>query len=95
MSRVQYTTQAEEDLLDLASYIAQDNVDAAHRLMGKILRACDRLGVSPQAGRLRAELSSNLRSFPVEKYLVFYRLAPGGIEVLRVLHGARDLPSLF
>ena len=95
MTRVQYTTLAQEDILDIAYYVAQDNEEAAQRLIGKILRACDRIGVSPKAGRLRAELAPNLRSFPVEKYLVFYRLVPGGIEVLRVLHGARDLPSLF
>ena len=95
MSRVQYTTQAQEDILEIAFYIAQDNVEAAHRLMGKILRACDRLGASPLAGRAREELAPNLRSFPVEKYLVFYRPIHGGIEVMRVLHGARDIPALF
>ena len=95
MIRVQYTTHAREDILDIASYIAHDNEEAAQRLIGKILRACDRIGATPQAGRLREELAPNLRSFPLEKYLVFYRIVPGGIEVLRVLHGARDLPSLF
>jgi len=70
-------------------------LEAAHRLMGKILRACDLKGTSPPAGRLREDLAPSLRSFAVGKYLVFYRLVPGGIEVLRVLHGVRDLPSLF
>jgi toxin ParE1/3/4 len=40
---------------------------------------------------------AGLRYFPVNrhrKYLVFYRPAPGGIEVLRVLHGARDIAGL-
>jgi toxin ParE1/3/4 len=95
MSRVQYTTQAQEDIVEIAFYIAQDNAEAADRLMGKILRACDRLGASPRAGRAREELAPGLRSFPVGKYLIFYRPIPGGIEVIRVLHGARDIPSLF
>lgn len=38
MSRVRYTTQAQEDILEIGFYIAQDNVGAAHRLIGKILR---------------------------------------------------------
>ena len=95
MSRVQYTTQAQEDILEIAFYIAQDNAEAAHRLMGKILRACDRISASPQAGRAREELAPNLRSLPVEKYLVFYRPIHSGIEVMRVVHGARDIPALF
>lgn len=95
MSRAQYTTQAREDILDIAFYIAQENPEAAHRLMRKILRACDRLGASPRAGRAREELAPHLRSFPVEKYLVFYRPVRGGIEVIRVLHGARDIAALF
>ena len=43
-------------------------------------------------------LYAELRFFPVsrfKKYLVFYRPVAGGIEVLRVLHGARDLPSIL
>ena len=95
MSRVRYTTQAQEDILDIAFYIAQDNVGAAHRLIGKILRACERISASPQTGRAREELAPNLRSFPVEKYVVFYRPVRGGVEIVRVLHGARDIPALL
>lgn len=46
-------------------------------------------------GRKRDELVPNLRSFPVGNYLIFYRPINQGIEVLRVLHGARDIPSIF
>jgi toxin ParE1/3/4 len=43
-------------------------------------------------------LYAELRYFPVSRfrmYLVFYRPIPGGIEVLRVLHGARDIPGIL
>jgi toxin ParE1/3/4 len=46
-------------------------------------------------GAVRDELIPNLRSFPVGNYLIFYKPLPDGIEVLRVLHGARDLPPFF
>ena len=65
MSGVRYTAQAQEDILDIAFYIAQDNVGAAHRLMEKIFHACERLRASPLAGRAREEIAPNLRSLPV------------------------------
>ena len=49
----------------------------------------------PLLGRLCPELAPNLRSFPVGNYVIFYRPIDNGIEVARVLHGARDIDSLF
>jgi len=46
-------------------------------------------------GRSRFDLSPELRGFPVGSHLIFYRPAVDGIEVIRVLHGARDIPKLF
>jgi toxin ParE1/3/4 len=46
-------------------------------------------------GTARDNLAPGLRSFPVGNYLVFYRITPEGIEVARVLHGARDLRAVF
>jgi len=45
--------------------------------------------------RCRDELAPGLRSLPVGNYVVFYRGREGGIEVIRVLHGARDIDALF
>jgi len=46
-------------------------------------------------GKTRDHLSPGLRSFSVASYQTFYRIVPGGIELVRVLHGARDLNALF
>jgi toxin ParE1/3/4 len=46
-------------------------------------------------GRHREELAAELRSFLVDNFVIFYRPMDGGIEVVRILHGARDLPPLF
>ena len=46
-------------------------------------------------GAKRDELMPGLRSFPVGDYLVFYRVADRGIEIIRVVSGYRDLPALF
>jgi toxin ParE1/3/4 len=49
----------------------------------------------PELGRKRDELSPRLRSFPVKNYIIFYRRMASGVEIARILHGARDLPTLF
>ncbi|NDJ24795.1 type II toxin-antitoxin system RelE/ParE family toxin [Nostoc sp. B(2019)] len=44
---------------------------------------------------LREDIAPQIRSFPVEKYVIFYRLIEGGIEVVRVIYGARDIQDIF
>ena len=46
-------------------------------------------------GRSRPELARNVRSFPVGKYVIFYVALVDGVEVVRVLHGARDIDSIM
>jgi toxin ParE1/3/4 len=49
----------------------------------------------PELGRKRPDLAPDLRGFPIGNYIIFYRPVPDGIQVIRVLHGARDIPELF
>ncbi len=48
---------------------------------------------NPLAGRARAELGKDLRSFPVGNYIIFYLPLSDGIEVVRVLHGRQDIDA--
>ena len=92
---VQRTDQALEDLIVIWSYIADDNSDAADRLLDEIDEICNTLAEAPHAGRLREDLAPELRSLPVGNYVIFYRPHGDGVIVIRVLHGARDLPGMF
>jgi toxin ParE1/3/4 len=76
-------------------YIAQDNPDAADRIIRTRVSRFAMLAGMPEVGRRREELSARLRSLPVGNYVIFYRPLENGVEVVRVLHGARDLPPLF
>jgi toxin ParE1/3/4 len=53
------------------------------------------LAEQPNIGRVRDELAKDMRSFPLGRYVIFYVVLPNGIEVVRVLHGARDLAVIF
>jgi toxin ParE1/3/4 len=95
VSEVVLSELAEADLTDIWVFVAQDNPEAADRLIDQIYEKCQFLAGSPNAGRQRAELGLSIRSFAVGNYLIFYREGATGIEVARVLHGRRDIPSLF
>ncbi|VEP17193.1 Plasmid stabilization protein [Hyella patelloides LEGE 07179] len=88
--------QAQEDLIEIWSYIAQFSEEAADRIIDTIYQKADLLAQSPYMGKERSELHPSLRSFVIEKYVLFYRpIEENGIEVVRVLHGARDIEQLL
>ena len=95
MPVVRRSALAEQDYRDIWRYISADNPDAADRLLLRIDSKLDLYANNPAMGTLRDQFAPGLRSFPVGNYLVFYRIAADGIELVRVLHGARDLSSRF
>lgn len=89
------TPQARLDLVDAALYIAEGNPSAADRFLDAIADTMRHLADHPLVGRARPELTPDLRSFPHKPYVIFYRPIPRGVQIVRVLHGARDIPPLF
>lgn len=89
------TPQAAEDLDEIHDFIASDAPSAALRVINSFEEKFVMLAQSPEIGRKREELAQLLRSFPVGNYVIFYRPTRHGIEVIRVLHGARDIETLF
>ena len=86
---------AEDDLIEIWGNIAQDDPRAADALLNRIDEACGHLGQHPAMGPVRPDLAAELRYFVVARYLILYRIVADGIEVVRVVHGARHLPDLF
>jgi len=95
MPRVLKTPEAELDLLEIAAYIDADNPVAAERLLDTFQEKFRLLSEFPGLGPRRDELVPSLRSFPVRSYIIFYLPLADGIEVVRVLHGARDMRRIF
>jgi len=92
-NRAQKNPQAEIDITLIWDFIAEDSVRAADALIDRIDKAFDMVAQSPLAGRAREDLALNLRSFPVGSYIIFYIVAPYGIEVVRVMHGRQDIDA--
>jgi plasmid stabilization system protein ParE len=95
---VRYLPAAQEDLLSILDFIAQDSLGRASAFVDELDRRIDRLGRHPQLGRVprNATLrSAEYRILVVESYLVFYRNRQNVIEIHRVVHGSRDLDHLL
>lgn len=95
MSRLLKRLEAECDLEEIWWYIAQESPNNADRFLDRIQERCLSLADFPQMGASRNELKTGLRSQPVGNYLIFYFPLEDGIDIVRVLHGSRDIESLL
>jgi toxin ParE1/3/4 len=93
---------ARKDLVDIFRYLAQEGgLRVAERFLARVEATSARLSKRPGIGArfdhphpALAELRcSPVSRFP--KYIVFYRPIAGGIQIVRVLHGARDVAGIL
>ena len=87
--------RAKADLGEIWGYIADDSETRADAFIVAIEQKLRLLARQPSMGRKREILAAGLRSFPVGRYVIFYRSIQDGIDVIRVLHGSRDLEAIF
>lgn len=95
MALVKRSAKAEEDLIDIWLYISDDSPENADGFLDKLNEKANRIAEFPDIGVSRSELEDNLKSFPVDRYVLFYRMIPEGIELVRVLHSSKDITLLF
>ena len=91
--------KAREDIVEIAAWIMLDNTVAGDDFLSALEETLRMLSDQPMSGQIY-KISDNLelRRFRVKrfgKYLLFYRAFDEHIELVRVLHGARDIPTLF
>jgi toxin ParE1/3/4 len=94
MAQLLKRPQAETDLEEIWWYIAQNNPKNADNFLDFILKQCLFLAQSPYSGKKRDELLQGLRSFPVRNYVIFYFPLENGVEIVRVMHGSRDIDKI-
>ena len=93
--KLKFTKQSKLDLDDIWLYIAQDNIDAADRFIDSLYEKCLVLRERPEIGRERTEIRTDIRSFPLGNYLIFYHVYNSEVIIDRFLSGYRDIPSLM
>ncbi|MEA5566780.1 type II toxin-antitoxin system RelE/ParE family toxin [Anabaena sp. UHCC 0399] len=87
--------------MDLASYIAQDNLDISDRFLIAAEATFKQLAITPVIGK-KCQFThpglADIRQISIKaftKYLIFYRITESEVDILRVIHGARDIDSIF
>jgi antitoxin ParD1/3/4 len=99
MSRYQFTPQAVDDLFEIWSYIARDSAQAANRVEAAVHNACAFLAEGPLRGRTREEITPlplrfwTVQAFP--NYIIVYDPQSDPLQIIRILHGSRDVLAIF
>ena len=86
---------ASRDLNEIADYFAKNNLEAGEQFFREFNRKCQQLVSFPNSGKSYTNIRANLRGLSFQGYIIFYRVLDDGIEILRVVSGRRDFPSLF
>jgi toxin ParE1/3/4 len=92
VARYRLTPIARADLFDIAVFTAQQWGPAKRKTYIKALTQCfDLIAAQPRMGRERPEIGTDVRSLGFKSHVIFYRKVGAHAEILRVLHGARDM----
>lgn len=102
MARVDILPEADSDLEEQATYLGHEaSLDVALRFYDAVQVSFDLLARNPHIGVQRDSKRPELAGIRIwrvtgfEKHLIFYRPLEDGIEVVRVIHGQRDLESIL
>jgi len=88
--------RADTDINSIWNYVAQDNPAAADGVEQEIQQAIEKLAKNPNFGHFRDDIAPReYRFYRIFSYLIIYRIEEDILIVVRVIHGARDLPKLI
>lgn len=95
MAAVHRSAQAELDLADILRELDKKNPAVADRYATEFDQKSHVLTQFPELGRLRPEIAPKLRSTLVKPYVIFYRLEGDVVQIVRIIHGKRDLRRIL
>jgi toxin ParE1/3/4 len=95
MTRVTRRPEAENDILEIWDFIADDSLSEADRWLDRLDERLLLWATQPMIGTSREELAPDLRSMPFGRYVVFFVPLADGVDVVRVLHSSRDVDREF
>jgi plasmid stabilization system protein ParE len=90
------TPEARQDMVGIWDYVAEDNIDAADRVLDRFEEAFVKLGDMPGIGHFRDDLLDRRYKFwAVHSYVIAYRWDTMPIQIIAIVHGTRSLEAFF
>jgi toxin ParE1/3/4 len=94
--RVRWTENAIDHLANIYEYIAFNSPTYARRMIDRITRRSEQIAEHALSGRKAPEFDAeDIREVIEKPYRIIYRIKPGQIDVIAVIHGARLMPEEF
>jgi toxin ParE1/3/4 len=88
--------EADNDLEKIFDYTFEEfGFNQAVKYLDEIAKVFVKIINTPEMGRIRNEIKKSLYSLPIGSHVVFYTIQSDCIRIVRVLHGAKDLPKSF
>lgn len=95
MTRLEWTNPAVADLENIHDYLSRDSSNYADTVIERILQTAERLEAFPESGRSVPEaVSLKVREIVVGSYRIIYRVRRDLVQILAVVHGARDISGM-
>jgi len=94
MKRLVFAPAAEDDLLEIGAYIADDNTVRAMSFLAELEAKARRIAERPNAFPARDDISPGLRAAVHGRYLLLFRDLGDEVRIVRIVHGARDLSRI-
>ena len=95
MTDVQYQAAAEADLVEVWLQVADDGGnDRADEYISRVQAICELIASQPDMGVGRPDIAEGVRSFPVDRYVIYYEHYDSTLSVLRIWHTAQNPESL-
>lgn len=95
MTRLAYLPAAVADLREIALYIAEDNPERAISFVDALRAKAAETVERPASFAAREDLAQGLRVARHGRYLILFQIVTDGVEIVRVLHGARNLRGVL
>ena len=89
------SNEALSDLEDIWAFSAADSIRNADGLIDQLYRKCVEISELDAIGRKRDELFPGLLSLAYKNYVIFFLRSKDRVEIVRILHGRRDLQKHF
>ena|SRR2546423_1866123 len=93
--RLRKTDRAKRDIEHISDWIFRESPAAAEKWLDDLDEKLQIIAATPGVGTNRSDLRPGIRSYAFGNYLIFFKPTKAGVDIVRIIHGARDYRGFF